>query len=458
MSDEKVSKIAKLRNIAYSVCASALLAAAALCASAQANPPVILIPGLTGSELVDGKTGTKIWFKLHHVHKNDLRLPISPNILANHDDLKPGDIIRDVKAGILPRMDIYGGLIASLVSKGGYREGRWDVPPVRGYENTIYVFPYDWRRDNVENARLLIRKIDALKRKLRRPNLKFDVIGHSMGGLIARYAAMYGDNDLPVSGTATPNWAGAKDISRLIMLGTPNEGSPLSLKDLINGFSLLGIEVPFPIVRNMSKYDVFTIPAAYELLPAPGTVKAYDDELRPIDLDLYDPATWSKYGWNVIEDKDFEKEFDPAEQKVASAYFAAVLDRAKRFQLALNNITSSSSPVKFDMIGSACKDTLDAMVLYQKKDGKWDTVFKADSFESAAGRKITSEELKEKIYGPGDGVVTRRSFSAETSSRADGVESIIAPASTTWICEGHNKLPSNAEVQAKVLAILNSAK
>jgi pimeloyl-ACP methyl ester carboxylesterase len=434
------------------------LAAAVLCASAQSKPPVILIPGLTGSELIDGKTGDTVWFKLHHTRANDLRLPISPNIAGNRDDLKPGDIIRDIKPGILPRVDIYRGFITSLETQGGYKEGRWDTPPARGYENTLYVFPYDWRRDNVENARQLIRKIDALKRKLRRPNLKFDIIGHSMGGLIARYAAMYGDADLPSSGPAVPTWAGAKDISRLIIMGTPNEGSPLSLKDMISGISLLGIEVPVPFIRTMSRFDVFTIPAAYELLPAPGTVKAFDEELKPIDIDLYDPATWTKYGWNVIDDKDFSKQYSEAEQKSAPAYFAAMLGRAKRFQLSLDGATKANSPVKIDMIGAECRDTLDAMVLYQKKDGKWDTLFKADSFESSSGRKVTSEEIKAKIYGPGDGVVTRRSFTASTLSQADGVDSLLAPASTTWVCDGHSKLPANTDVQAKVLAILTNSK
>lgn len=436
----------------------AFMAATFFCASAEAKPPIILIPGLTGSELVDGKTGDKVWFKLRHTHENDLRLPVSPDILGNRDDLRPGDVIRSVKAGILPRMDIYGGFISALESQGGYKEGRWDTPPARGYENTIYVFPYDWRRDNVENARLLIRKIDALKKKLRRPGLKFDLIGHSMGGLIARYAAMYGDADLPSAGVATPTWAGSKDISRLIMMGTPNEGSPLSLKDLISGFSLLGVEVPLPFIRNMSKFDVFTIPAAYELLPAPGTLKAYDEELNPIEIDLYDPATWTKYGWNVIEDKDFVKEFSPAEQKAAPAFLAAMLDRAKRFQLSLDGQPKNGGLVAIDMIGAECKDTLNGMVLVQKKDGKWDTIFKADSFANSAGRKITSEELKKVIYGPGDGVVTRRSFEAETLSQAGGLESILAPKSKTWVCESHNKLPSNPDVQAKVLAILNGAK
>jgi alpha-beta hydrolase superfamily lysophospholipase len=36
---------------------------------------------------------------------------------------------------------------------------------------------------------LLINRIDELKSKLKRPDLKFNIIAHSMGGLIARYAA-----------------------------------------------------------------------------------------------------------------------------------------------------------------------------------------------------------------------------------------------------------------------------
>jgi pimeloyl-ACP methyl ester carboxylesterase len=432
-----------------------IVIATVICTFAQSRPPVILIPGLTGSELINSKTGQKVWVKFRSVKGDGLRLPISANIAANKDALIAGDIIRSVKAGLLPREDVYGGFIDSLVAKG-YREGRFENPPPRGYENTLYIFSYDWRRDNVENARLLMRKIDDLKRKLRRPNLKFDVVGHSMGGLIARYAAMYGNADLPTAGAITPTWSGAKSISRLIIMGTPNEGSPLSLRDLVDGFALLGVEVNLPFLQNMSRFDVFSIPAAYELLPAPGTLKAYDQDLNPIDIDLYDPATWKKYGWSVIDDKDFGKEFSAAEQRAAKTFFSSMLARGKRFQLALDSV-SEKTPVPMYMIGSECKDTLDAMVLYQKKDGKWDTAFKADSYETAAGRKVTSEEMKNKIYGPGDGVVTKRSFSAATLSQNSGVESILLPASVTWVCESHSKLPSNKEVQAKVLTILTGS-
>ena len=432
---------------------------AASCALAQGKTPVILIPGLTGSELFNSRTGQKVWYKTRRVRTDDLRLPIGQNLAANRDSLVPGDILRDVKAGPLPRTDIYGGFIAAMQTLGGYREARWDAPPPRGYENAIYVFPYDWRRDNVENARLLIRKIETLKRRLGRPNLKFNIVGHSMGGLIARYAAMYGDADIPAGDAApTPTWAGARHMDKLIIMGTPNEGSPLSLKNMLNGFNVFGVDVNLPFVQNLSKFDIFTIPAAFELLPAPGTWKVFDENLAPIEVDLYDAATWTKYGWNVIDDKDFGKHFASTDKTSAGAYFRTVLARAKKFQLAMSALSNRVIPVSINLIGSDCKDTPDAMVLYQKKDGKWEAVFKPDSFETAGGRKVTAEELKALIMAPGDGIVSKRSLAAITLAQSAGIASIFTPASATYICEGHDKLPSNVEVQKQVLSILSGGK
>jgi len=424
-------------------------------AFAQAKAPVIVIPGLIGSELVNSKTGQKVWFKTRRVHTDDLRLPIGPNLSANRDSLVPGDILRDVKSTVFPRTDVYGGLLASFVA-GGYREGRWDSPPARGYENTVYVFPYDWRRDNVENARLLVRKVERLKLRLGRPNLKFNILAHSMGGLIARYAAMYGDADLPI-GNAVPTWAGAKYFDKIVFLGTPNQGSIAALKYLINGVDMFGLQVKLPFVQNLSKFDAFTIPSAFELLPAPGTIRAFDDEVKPIPIDLYDPAVWTKYGWNASEDKDFAKEFPATEQQVAKAYFITVLDRAKRFHAALSVPSGHMAPVRFEVIGGECKDTLDGMVLGQSKDGSWVTLFKADSYVSNGGQKISSEELKKILYAPGDGVVTRRSLLAMTLEATASRSIIDQTMPGAFVCENHDRLPGNPEVQTDVMSFFHAA-
>ncbi|MEP7075911.1 MAG: hypothetical protein ABI878_08875 [Acidobacteriota bacterium] len=445
------SRVINVRAVLLTIC----FAVFTLNAAAQSRPPVIIIPGLIGSELVNSKTGERVWPKASRSKVDDLRLPISANIAANHDSLIPGDIIRSVKLSILPRQDVYEGLINALEAKG-YKEGKWDAPGATGYENTIYVFPYDWRRDNVETARLLIRKIETLKRRLRKPNLKFDVIAHSMGGLIARYAAMYGNADLPLNGAQPkPTWAGARNFEHIILLGTPNEGSIISLQSLVNGVSLFGINVNLPFVQNLSKFDFFTIPSLFELLPTNGSLKIYGEDLKPIAVDVYDPKAWSTYDWTPMQDKKFEREFPASERRKADAYFAAVLSRAKRFQEALK-ASSKSVGTTIEIAGAECKDTPDGALIYSdKKKLDWKTTFKPEAVTTASGQKFTADELKKYLLAPGDSVVPKNSLIGMVMSAVGDTESILFPGTPFFECEEHNKLPANAAVQNYILKTLS---
>jgi pimeloyl-ACP methyl ester carboxylesterase len=434
--------------------AAGMVSLIASAAFAQGRPPVIFVPGLLGSELVNKNTGQKVWFKTRRVKTDDISLPIGPDLAANRDALVPGDVIRDAKSLIFPRQDVYGRLIDYLQTRGGYREANWDNPPERGYEDTLYLFSYDWRRDIVETSRLLIRRIESLKQKLGRPDLKFNIVAHSMGGLVARYAAMYGDSDLPADGSVPVlTWAGAKHIEKIILIAPPNEGAVRSLDAIVNGFDITGLKIKLPYVRRLSKFDIFTIPTAYELLPAPGVMKAIGDDLKPVRIDLYDQAVWNKYGWNVIEDRNFRKHFTAAEQRNAKSYFLKVLDRAKRLHEALAPATARSSPVIMSLIGAGCRGTPGSVVLYQKKDSSWTTLFEANGFRNADGRKISSSQLAQIIYVPGDGIVTLESLTAENVSKRNGSGFLSEPA---LVCEDHDKLPGNLEVQALISKFLES--
>jgi len=428
--------------------------ASAVVISAQATNPVIIIPGLTGSELVNQKTGEVVWFKAPRSKDDDLRLPVSANLAKNRDNLIPGDILRSIKVGIFPRVDAYAGLIDAFKNTSGYHEEMWDAPTDKGAEKAIYVYPYDWRLDNVENARMLIRRIEELKKKLKRPNLRFNVVGHSMGGIIARYAAMYGDADLPV-GTRkiTPTWAGAKHFGKVVLMGTPNEGSALALRSLTNGSSIGGLNINLPWIQNLSKFDIFTIPSSYQLLPAPGTMQVIDEDLEPLNVDIYDPKVWTKYGWNVINDKRFVKEFTSAERRTAPAYFAAALLRAKRLHEALTAL-SADKGIEFDIIGADCKDALDTIVVRrERKSGEWKTLFKPDGFTKSGGEKVTEEELKRVMLGPGDGVVTKRSLGTTTISKILNIPSLLRPLSEKFVCEEHSRLGANVEVQNYLIGL-----
>lgn len=416
--------------------------------------PIIIVPGLTGSELVNKNTGDVVWFQKSRAKDDDIRLPISPVLSRNRDSLVARDIIRNVRfLKFLPDTEIYDKLIDSLEKRGGYKEGKWNAPPKDGHQDTFYVFAYDWRLDNVESARLLTRKINALKTKLKKPNLKFNVVAHSMGGLITRYAAMYGDRDLP-AGKVRPTWVGARNFNRIFLLGTPNEGSVTALKAALEGFSYIGGGLNLPFIQNISRFDMFTIPSIYQLLPHNGTFNIYDENLQPLQIDLFDPKVWDKYEWNVINDKDFAKNFSAAEVRSAKAYFANVLTRARRFQDALDSNTSEKIPVSFYLIGGDCKDTPDsAIVIFDKKKNKWKTQFDGGAFDRGDGTKVSSEEIKKIIYTMGDGVVSKRSLAGETFVK-NGKKAFLPVTSEIYLCEGHTKLVTSADAQDKLFAFL----
>jgi pimeloyl-ACP methyl ester carboxylesterase len=430
----------------------------ALCISSlgQGKNPVIVIPGLTGSELIDKATNERIWIRAFKSKNEDLRLPLAADPAKVSDGLVPGDLIRTVKVGPFQVSDYYGGFIKAMETRGGYHEEKWAEPSADGAQDSLYVFPYDWRLDMVANARRLIHDVEELKQRLKRPQAKFDIVAHSMGGLIARYAAMYGDADLPAGNRRPmPTWAGSRHFDKIILLATPNEGSVAALEGFIEGYSINGMRLDIPFVQDTSRFTIFTMPAAYQLLPAPGTMRVFDDKLGPVEVDVHDPKTWSKYGWNPMTDRNFVSEFAATERRVAEDFFEASLARSKQFHEALAASPGKSGEIAFHTIGSDCRTGLDAILLYRDtKENKWRTLFRAKGFTRPDGQKITDDELRDLLVSNGDGTVTGRSLAAATQARRLGVESMIGARSTTLICEGHSKIASNSRVQDQIISLL----
>ncbi|MDD5071406.1 MAG: LamG domain-containing protein [Patescibacteria group bacterium] len=88
----------------------------------------------------------------------------------------------------------------------------WEALKLAGYEEgkNLFAFPYEWRQDNVLSAYQLKQKIDEVKGICNCD--KVDIIGHSMGGLVAR---AYAESDYY-----------GNDIDQLVFLGTPHRGAP----------------------------------------------------------------------------------------------------------------------------------------------------------------------------------------------------------------------------------------
>lgn len=420
--------------------------------------PVIIIPGILGSELVNRETGEKVWFKIGRSKDDDVRLPIGLDFKASRDGLVPGDIIRKLDIPILKDVEVYQQLIDSLQAYGGYTAGSWDEPDEDLYDR-YFLFPYDWRRDNVETAQILFRKIAKLKRDTGNPDMKFNVIAHSMGGLVARYAAMYGDSDIP-EGRIVPTWAGDRHFSKIFLFGTPNEGSADALQVLLEGFGAIK-NINLPFVRDVTPIDVLTMPAAFQLLPHEGTFRVYDENLQPLEADIFDPGTWREYGWSIYGETDLLDRFSEPEVGRMEAYLEKVLKRAKRFHEALTASKDGRGNIGFFIIGSDCLDTLDGVVIYRDpKKERWVTMSKADSFRKADGTKVDSKEVEAVLIKPGDGRVSRRSLLAETldTSKRQSVlfDSALPLTYALFVCEEHDKLTSNRTIQNNLLTALIS--
>jgi hypothetical protein len=127
--------------------------------------------------------------------------------------------------------------------------------------------------------------------------------------------------------------------------------------------------------------------------------------------------------------------------------------------MALDAPVKTRIPVSINIVGSECKDTVDALIVLRGNKGeKWRVLSKAEEFTRSDGTKVPAEAVKKVLFAPGDGVVTKRSLTAVTLSASDGVESILFPGTTAFVCEGHNTLPRNIEIQDKIIAILSAKK
>lgn len=436
-------------------------------ATAAAHP-VVIIPGILGSKLEDSRNGRIVWGKIFDlraltVHQSlvqpstggfdGLELPFeSTNFRADTDHLVPTTIMDSFT--IIPHIaevKVYRRLLEAL-AVCGYRPG-----PIQscGLHANAAVFAYDWRRDLVETAQKLAARIREIQANTGDPRMKVDIVAHSMGGLVAEYYLLYGDEDvLDRDPLPPPSYAGAANVRRLILLGTPNEGSLEALRYLHEGY-----RVGF---RRVSNLVTFTMPAIYELLPAGATVRLVDPNGRSAGLDLFDLETWQRYGLGVFSRPSrrgflheckllFPANWQARSEEISSQivrFVAAALKRAQRLQYALAPFATAPPPVEVYLIGSASRATLDAAELRATPHG-WRLAFGSTSW--GGGRRALPA-------APGDGTVTAASFTWGEFTRTgpDG-----APASGTaagfpvdWVDEEHARLPANNAVLARIVAFL----
>jgi len=413
--------------------------------------PVILIHGFLGSKLQNARTHEAVWGgvlnAIRRSRADGLSLPIdSTDLSQDRDDLVPYALVESV-AGL----KFYSTLLEALRDVGGYRQGDIDDPKPG---DTLFIYNYDWRRDNVESAIGLGGAIERIKDRLHVPDLRFDVVAHSMGGLVALYYLEYGTEDvIGRGGPYVGTWAGAPNIGQMILVGTPLLGTMSAFRILNTGLS-----------RAMSPETVFTMPSLYQLLPCDGRSHIINPQGHSVDVDLYDADDWVRNRWSVFgpgtEAAPRTAPPDAAlprssESEPASTpqrrFLQAALDRARVFHEALSADAWSESPVPLHLFGSDCIPTLDRAILKPTSSGP---MILFDD-ETASDRE--ARQLERQMLVPGDGTVTTGSLLMSDpagSGAGDRGAGGQAFASTFFFCGKHGLLPADRSFQDNLFHVL----
>ncbi len=226
--------------------------------------PVLFIPGFLGTKLVDEKGELVCCDPVQFLLRlDDLELPQNPQ----ENKLQAEEIIDQLILLGPFKVNQYNGLL-QIFAKLGFEEGR-----------DLFVFPYDWRLSNFHTAAQLRQFID------RHPPLRdhpFRIVGHSMGGLVARiFLHEYGQQ---------------YTVSSLITMGTPHLGSLRALQALLEGFGETLNLIPGGerITRVVGSFQsIYELLPTYEnccILNSPGTTEKKSVDITDIDL-------WRQMGW-----------------------------------------------------------------------------------------------------------------------------------------------------------------
>jgi len=424
--------------------------------------PVILIPGIMGSKLVDQKTGQIVWgaFGGGSVNPDEPRgarliaLPMKEGFSLKDlkDQVIPKGVLEQVKVklwGLPVNLRAYIDILRTL-GAGNYYDQQFAQATGLYYGKghyTCFQFDYDWRRDISENAErlheFLITKRAYVQQQIEKEfgvknyDVKFDLVAHSMGGLLARYYLEFGGQDLPKDGKLPPvTWEGAKYVDKLVMIATPNAGTIEALQDLVKG-------VRFSIF--LPKYEpavLGTMPALYEMLPRNRYHRVVNAQNPDESIDLFDPQLWRKMNWGLTSEnqqhilKMLLPEVSNAEERkeIAFDHLKKSLKRAKQFMQTMDQPAVTPPGVSIYLFVGDAQPT-DAVVSVDSKTGSL---------------KVIKKE-------PGDGVVLRSSvlLDERIGNRWEPyVESPIPWTSTQFLFTDHVGLTKDAAFTDNLLFLL----
>ncbi len=225
-------------------------------------PIVLMLPGIMGSHIQLGNN--HIWFDLI-----SLGIGRMAEIQVDANGRGP--------AGAAPDgwLDMYYENLARHL---------WDSHEVRP-------FAYDWRLSMVDAAASFGTMLDTAMADAEKRGKPLRILAHSMGGLVARLAL-------------STRWERFKAIpgSRMLQLGTPNQGSHSIAGVLLGRDDFVQTIENIDLRHDMAEFlaIVREFPGVLQLLPWPG-----ENELASDGVDYFAADTWTH--WHAADNPDDRK-------------------------------------------------------------------------------------------------------------------------------------------------------
>lgn len=352
---------------------------------APQKTPVVFVPGITGSQLRHRETGRIVWgHGGGFFYPADGAAALACPLDGSDDKLEPFAPFLEVRLCGIRLGEVYSKLVR-LMTENGYRYG--DLRQPKPGDN-FFFYLYDWRRSCVPAAQELARQLENLRRVRGESRLRVHLVCQSGGAYVARWLLKYGAASLEEAERGVTRPPEGVEVAKLIFIGTANGGGIRTLHEMDRGRQYVPL-----IGRRALPSTLFTFPSLYEDLPCYRRDLFFDARGQPLEVDLFDPANWRRYGWSV-----FRAGATPQQER----FLAEQLQRARRLHRLLQQDSPAFGATRYYSLQELYRPTPHRAMLVQE-DGVWRTFF---SYDPPVQR---DRRLFALAAAPGDGHATLES-------------------------------------------------